>query len=474
MMSANLFYTYGPPELCVWKIGPGTFWFQTTEPEYSRKLGQRQDTRRVGITGVNHYRRTYEMSGTWLKVKRIVDRYLMPTSNVFSSRISPLGCRRLPRVSTRAGGRPVSNVSDLREKIDEAKRRLPMPELMAKLGLGEHARKEAHCPFHHPDAHPSFSVFQKTDGAWWHKCFVGCSEGDEIMFLKKLKGLPATKAMALYLEMAGFPPLHPGKSREYPKCPESPMSLAYPVSPVSNGQGVNHNSQNELRVLAGQNACTRLNTARPRRFKLLRDLKAVQKRIKRKLQPAELTIAFDEWHRLSLCFLDPAKTRDYYEAKFLSEFSKVRFATGDGTLMTALENVASLSPGQLPGIPGKLNAPESWRRLAALHRELSRLRGKPTHFLGYRDAARVFERMSHQEAHTITGALETLGVINIVRKGKAGLNTGEAAEFRCLLPLNGEVDAMGLQRAREQAACKQRCKHATQATTQSVQSHWSA
>jgi hypothetical protein len=99
-MSADPFYTYGPPELCVWKVGPGRFWFQTTEPEYSRKLDQRQDTRRVGMTGVNHYRRTYEMQGTWRKVKGIVDRYLMLTSGVFSSRISPLRRRRLPRVST--------------------------------------------------------------------------------------------------------------------------------------------------------------------------------------------------------------------------------------------------------------------------------------------------------------------------------------------------------------------------------------
>jgi hypothetical protein len=98
-----------------------------------------------------------------------------------------------------------------------------------------------------------------------------------------------------------------------------------------------------------------------------------------------------------------------------------------------LENVAKLSLDQIPEVPGKPNAPESWRRLAALHGELSRLRGKPTHFLAYRDGARVFDGMSHQEAHAITGALETLGVIKIVRKGKAGLNSGEAAEFQYLL-----------------------------------------
>ena len=75
--------------------------------------------------------------------------------------------------------------AELRAKIDEAKRRLPMTALLTKLGLGEHAKKEARCPFHRPDEHPSFSVFQKKDGTWWHQYFVGCSQGDEIAFLVK-------------------------------------------------------------------------------------------------------------------------------------------------------------------------------------------------------------------------------------------------------------------------------------------------
>jgi len=98
-MSTDPFYTYGPPKLCVWKAAPGTFWFQTTGPGYSRKFDQRQDTRRVGVTGVNHYRRTYEMQGSWPKVKRIVDRYLLPTSDVFSSRICPPACCKRAGVS---------------------------------------------------------------------------------------------------------------------------------------------------------------------------------------------------------------------------------------------------------------------------------------------------------------------------------------------------------------------------------------
>jgi hypothetical protein len=344
----------------------------------------------------------------------------------------------------------MNDFTDMRQKIDKARRQLPLPALMASEGLGEHAKKSAHCPFH-DDQYKSFSVFEGKDGFWYWKCHAGCGDGDEILFLRKLKKLSLSDAMNLYLDMAGFPASRPAKSREYPVPPKSPaspkspechVSLGYPVSPVSEGQVADGELDKLVKGTAAQNACTQLNTARTRRFKLLRDLKAVQKQIRRKLQIAELMIAFDEWHRLSLRFLDPAKTRDYYEAKFLSEFSKVRFATGDGTLMTALENVARLSPDQLPEIPGKPNAPESWRRLAALHRELSRLCGKPTHFLAYRHAARVFDGMSHQEAHAITGALETLGVIKIISKGKAGLNSREAAEFRYLLsePESAEED----------------------------------
>jgi hypothetical protein len=102
-MSADPCYTYGPPELCAWKVAPGTFWFQTTDPRYSRKLDQRQDTRRVAVTGVNHYRRTYEMRGNWRKVKGIVNRYLMLTGNTFSGGKPRQGGLKIrPRVRTAA------------------------------------------------------------------------------------------------------------------------------------------------------------------------------------------------------------------------------------------------------------------------------------------------------------------------------------------------------------------------------------
>ena len=81
--------TYGPPELCAWEVEPGVFWIQTTEPEFSRKLEKREDVRCVEISGVNHYRRTYEIRGRRRKIQRIIDRYLMSASDQFSAGLGP-------------------------------------------------------------------------------------------------------------------------------------------------------------------------------------------------------------------------------------------------------------------------------------------------------------------------------------------------------------------------------------------------
>jgi hypothetical protein len=161
----------------------------------------------------------------------------------------------------------------------------------------------------------------------------------------------------------------------------------------------------------------------------------VEKRAGEEAGIAVLMPFFDEWYRFSEPFLEPGKTRGHYLAEFVAGFGKVRVLIGEGdTLNKALEAVAKLSPPQLPVIPKMPEPPESWRRVAALHRELSRLCGGNVYFLSYRDCAKACCGLSHQDAHTITGALVRLGVIEIVRKGKAGLSSGKAAEFRYLLP----------------------------------------
>src|SRR5262249_10410932 len=238
----------------------------------------------------------------------------------------------------------MSRNGDLRQKIEEAKRRLPLPELMKQLGLAEHAKKGARCPFPgHDDKHPSFSVFQGEDGFYHWKCFSRCGDGDEILFLRRLKGLSLTKAMNLYLDMAGFPAHRPPKSHEYPSVSSVSQSPECPVSPVSNGQRLDGEKEKVLKAFAARNACTERNTARKRRFKLVRDLKAIEKGIGHELETGELMVAFDAWHRLSQPFLDPAKTHDDYWIAFLAELEKVRVPTGEGALAKALDNISKLS-----------------------------------------------------------------------------------------------------------------------------------
>src|SRR5262249_25454158 len=155
----------------------------------------------------------------------------------------------------------------------------------------------------------------------------------------------------------------------------------------------------------------------------------------------ELLVALKKWYQLSQPFLDPAKTWDDHWIAFLAEVEKVRVPFGEGTLAKALENVSRLSLNQLPLIPDYPNAPEKCRRLMALHRELHRLSANGIHFLSYRDAAKCYKGLSHQEAETITkGVLVRYGVVKILSNGKAGLNSREAAEFRYLLPESESAD----------------------------------
>jgi hypothetical protein len=86
--------------------------------------------------------------------------------------------------------------------IAEAKRRLPLPALMHRVGLGAHAKKRALCPFH-DDQCTSFSLYRDDRGECRFKCFAGCGQGDEITFLELYKDISNREAIKLFLEMAG-------------------------------------------------------------------------------------------------------------------------------------------------------------------------------------------------------------------------------------------------------------------------------
>ena len=149
-----------------------------------------------------------------------------------------------------------------------------------------------------------------------------------------------------------FSKIIPNKQEFLPSPPSlphvSPESHGFPVYPVSSSQEL----EKELEELAKRNACTERDTARERRWQLVRDLNAVEKRIARKLNPDEAMQTFNEWYGLSQPHLDPKKTRDDYLAKFFGELGKVRVPTGEGeALKKALERVSTLSLSELPGMP---------------------------------------------------------------------------------------------------------------------------
>jgi hypothetical protein len=92
---------YGTHQLCAWKVGPGQFWFQTTRSDLARKLARRRDTRRVEVSGLNHFRRTFKIWGTRRKVRRIIKRFLMVTPDQFSARVAAeKPSKIIPRVGT--------------------------------------------------------------------------------------------------------------------------------------------------------------------------------------------------------------------------------------------------------------------------------------------------------------------------------------------------------------------------------------
>jgi hypothetical protein len=218
-----------------------------------------------------------------------------------------------------------------------------------------------------------------------------------------------------------------------PACPEPrvlPEPRVFPESPVSNGQDV----ETFIKLSASRNRCRPgRDTPEKQLWEFARDAKLIERKVDRQLTNCELRVGFKEWYRLSESLLDPAKSDDYF-AFFLARLPKVRVPTGgNATLERALKSVSTLPPAKWPQIPDYPNAPESWRIVAALHCELSRLTAGGVYFLTCRDAAKAVPGMNHQTAYNINLALVRFGVIEIVRVGDQRSN-GKASEFRYVLP----------------------------------------
>ena len=134
------------------------------------------------------------------------------------------------RTSYNAGGSvsrhgPARQLCRSRLTLAEAKERLRIPDLWARLNLPGKPSKHCRCPWRE-DRKPSFSV--SADGKLWHDFATG-EAGDAIAFFARATGLSAKTACRKFLELAGGgfgvprlatpAPATPAPPRERPKLP---------------------------------------------------------------------------------------------------------------------------------------------------------------------------------------------------------------------------------------------------------------
>lgn len=94
----------------------------------------------------------------------------------------------------------------MKNEIQEAKKRLPLPELFARLGIQTDGRgKPKKNPLRPEDKNLSFSVFEK-EGQWFWKDHKTDETGDEITFLEKFRGIDKKEAVKEFLALAGNMP----------------------------------------------------------------------------------------------------------------------------------------------------------------------------------------------------------------------------------------------------------------------------
>ena len=101
----------------------------------------------------------------------------------------------------------ITQSTSLGDQVQEAKQRLPLPDLLDRLGLSEHAKKSCRSPLRE-DRNPSWGIFEE-DGIWLWKDLGTGDCGDEVTFVERLQNCSTADAMRRYCQMAGIdaPPI---------------------------------------------------------------------------------------------------------------------------------------------------------------------------------------------------------------------------------------------------------------------------
>jgi hypothetical protein len=192
-----------------------------------------------------------------------------------------------------------------------------------------------------------------------------------------------------------------------------------------------------LRALGERCACPKKGNERRSRFELAREVRAFAQCLGRQLSFGEQVTAFNGWYEKG----KPNMTTDYDNqlALFLREQASVKKPKGgDVEFRRMVLTVAKLPVSELPVISAfEGEAPETWRRVAALHREKARQAKGGVYELSSRDTANALEGWDHQAAHALNDVLAEAGVIKKAENGAAGKQRGKATKWRYLLPLEG-------------------------------------
>jgi len=80
--------TSGPQVLCTWRYVPRICRFQTTSPQFARKLTQRSYAKLVGWSVNGGYLRIFQEKIALWRARNLVTRYFTATNGAFSTLIS--------------------------------------------------------------------------------------------------------------------------------------------------------------------------------------------------------------------------------------------------------------------------------------------------------------------------------------------------------------------------------------------------
>jgi hypothetical protein len=94
--------TFGPPELCTWRVDANLCRFQTTSSNFARKLAKRQPARLVAW-GVNGFLRIFQEPMPLGRAVRLVERYLKAVNDTFLARNATASASETARSIKTAG-----------------------------------------------------------------------------------------------------------------------------------------------------------------------------------------------------------------------------------------------------------------------------------------------------------------------------------------------------------------------------------